>query len=434
MDARWPGPRFSGVQVNRRGFLRAALGVGGSAVLIGHAGKMMLRLDRGAGADGSIGYELGSTVDQTRPCSDVAPPQPPCADPFSGGELVQTLGFKGEGPMPLDTPLDAGLDGRLYTDLSRLTTDSLVIPNERFFIRTRYPDRLKPSGPWLIRASGLVKQPGNLQLDNLMSRVQPMGTHVLECSGNGGGVLWLAQRVCLGGDPYERGACFTRSPSRRGQGPRLRIRRSFSILGKLHRRSQLDLHPGRAHPRARIPCHAHERRAAAARPRRAGAPLRTRVVWLRMHQVGQRDRLVGENEPATSQMQEFASRTGQASVPVRARDYRAASLDQAAMPLRIEKWRIARDGRLLYRVVGISWGGVRTSDRLTLRFNPSDPFVPVNVCPPHSQNATWTLWSHPWRPAARGTYTLRLRIDDAGVPQHRLGIGFYDRTVAIAEV
>jgi hypothetical protein len=104
------------------------------------------------------------------------------------------------------------------------------------------------------------------------------------------------------------------------------------------------------------------------------------------------------------------------------------------MPLRIEKWRVARDGRLLYCVVGISWGGVRTSDRLVIRFNPSEPFVPVNVCPPHSQNAPWTLWSHPWRPAASGTYTLRLHIDDARVPQHRLDIGFYDRTVAIAEV
>jgi DMSO/TMAO reductase YedYZ molybdopterin-dependent catalytic subunit len=144
--------------------------------------------------------------------------------------------------------------------------------------------------------------------------------------------------------------------------------------------------------------------------------------------------LVGENEPATSQMQEFASRTHQKGVPVLARDYRPASLDQAAMPLRVEKWRVARGGGLLYRVVGISWGGHQTTDRLTLRFNASEPFVPVEVCPPHSQNATWTLWSHAWLPAASGTYTLRLHIDDARVPQHRLDIGFYDRTVAITEV
>jgi hypothetical protein len=146
-------------------------------------------------------------------------------------------------------------------------------------------------------------------------------------------------------------------------------------------------------------------------------------------------RLVGENEPATSQMQEFALRTRQKGVPVLARDYRPASLDQAAMPLRIEKWRAARGGGLLYRVVGISWGGYQTTDRLTLRVNANEPFVPVQICPPQRpQNATWTLWSHPWRPVAAGAYTLRLRVDDVRIPQHRLDIGFYDRTVTIAEV
>jgi hypothetical protein len=93
-------------------------------------------------------------------------------------------------------------------------------------------------------------------------------------------------------------------------------------------------------------------------------------------------RLVGENEPATSQMQEFAARIHQKGVPVLARDYRPATLDQSAMPLRIEKWRLVRDSGLIYRVVGISWGGDRASDRLTLRFNANEPLAPVKVCPP----------------------------------------------------
>jgi hypothetical protein len=133
-------------------------------------------------------------------------------------------------------------------------------------------------------------------------------------------------------------------------------------------------------------------------------------------------------------MQEFAARTHQKGVPGLARDYRPASPDRAAMPVRIEKWRLARRDGPLYRVVGISWGGYQATDRLTIRCNASEPFVPVQVCPPQSQNATWTLWSYPWRPAARGTYTLRLRVDDARIPQYRLDIGFYDRTVGIAEV
>jgi hypothetical protein len=166
-----------------------------------------------------------------------------------------------------------------------------------------------------------------------------------------------------------------------------------------------------------------------------GAPVRLFVPgWYGRGVSRVNDPAGREDEPATSQMQEFASRTRQKGVPVLARDYSPASLDQAAMPLRIEKWRVAGGGRLLYRVVGISWGGYQTTNRLTLRFNANEPFVPVKVCPPQSQNATWTLWSHAWRPAAPGAYTLRLSVDDVRIPQYRLDIGFYDRTVAIAEV
>jgi DMSO/TMAO reductase YedYZ molybdopterin-dependent catalytic subunit len=47
--------------------------------------------------------------------------------------------------------------------------------------------------------------------------------------------------------------------------------------------------------------------------------------------------LVPDDVAATSQMQEFASRTFQDGRPERARDYTPAVLDHAAMPIRIEK-------------------------------------------------------------------------------------------------
>jgi DMSO/TMAO reductase YedYZ molybdopterin-dependent catalytic subunit len=435
VGARSPGPRFTGKQVNRRGFLRAALGVSAGAVLTGHEGKRMLPLDRGTASDGSIGFELGPRVERAGRCADVTPPPLTCPDPFAGGQLLQTLGFEGEGPMPLDLPLDVGLDGRLYTDLSGLTADSPMIPNERFFVRTRYPDRLKPSGPWLIKTSGLVKQPGNLRLDNLMSRVRPMGAHVLECSGNGGGAYFGLLGACswsgipmnevvalLGALPEARRVLVAgfddhSQPS------------TSSVAGA----SWIFTFDQLTRAGAFLATHMN----GVSLPLDHGAPVRLFVPdWYGCACIKwvNEIRLVDENEPATSQMQEFAARTHQKGVPVLAREYRPATLDQAAMPLRIEKWRIARDSRLLYRVVGISWGGSRTSDRLTIRFNASEPFVPVKVCPPQSQNATWTMWSHPWRPRAPGAYTLRLRVDDATIPQRRLDIGFYDRTVAVTEV
>ena len=390
MEARWPGPRFPRAQANRRRrFLRAALGVGAGAVLIGHGGRMMLPLDRGAPSHGSIGFELGPRVDRASTCSDVTPPQPTCADPFAGGRLLETLGFEGEGPMPLDTPLGAGLDGRLYTDLSRLTTDSLVISNERFFIRTRHPDRLKPSVPWVIQTSGLVKHPGNLRLDNLMSRVRPMGTHVLECSGNGGGAYFGLLSACSwSGIPMSEVVALL------GALPAA----SRVLVAGFDDHSQLSR--GSIAGASWIFTFEQLTRAGAflatqmngvPLPLDHGAPVRLFVPgWYGCACIKwvNEIRLVGEDEPATSQMQEFAARTHQKGVPVLARDYRPASPDQAAMPVRVEKWRLARGGGLLYRVVGISWGGHQTTDRLTLRFNASEPFVPVEVCPPHSQNAT----------------------------------------------
>ena len=71
--------------------------------------------------------------------------------------------------------------------------------------------------------------------------------------------------------------------------------------------------------------------------------------------------LVGDEEPATSQMREFAARTHQRGMPALARDYEPAVIDLAALPVRVERWRV--DDRLVYRVVGIRWGGTAAARR-----------------------------------------------------------------------
>ncbi len=93
-------------------------------------------------------------------------------------------------------------------------------------------------------------------------------------------------------------------------------------------------------------------------PKDHGAPVRlvcpagtggTCIKWVDEIQ------LLGEDIPTTSQMREFASRTMQQGVSELARDYRRAFIEQAAMPIRVEKWLVA--GKTKYRVVGIAWGG-----------------------------------------------------------------------------
>jgi len=164
-----------------------------------------------------------------------------------------------------------------------------------------------------------------------------------------------------------------------------------------------------------------------------GAPVRLLVPgWYGCTAIKWVDqlRLVGEDEPATAQMREFASRTHQRGVPDLARDYKAAVADQAAMPVRIEQWRVGAATR--YRVVGIVWGGQKVFNQLTLRFNPGEPFVPVHVSPAMQHNQPWTLWSHVWDPPGPGRYRMRARIDDWTIPTRRLDQGWYDRVVEIS--
>src|SRR4051812_10792975 len=129
-------------------------------------------------------------------------------------------------------------------------------------------------------------------------------------------------------------------------------------------------------------------------------------------------------------MREFAARTEQSGTPELAKDFIAASIDHAAMPIRIERWQLG--GEIVHRVVGILWGGSKLTNALAIRFGDAEPWVPIDSCEPVVTNRIWTLWSHEWRPASNGDYRITLRITDATVRTRRLDRGFYARTVTIA--
>jgi hypothetical protein len=140
---------------------------------------------------------------------------------------------------------------------------------------------------------------------------------------------------------------------------------------------------------------------------------------------------VDENASATSQMQEFAARTHQQGVPTFARDYRPAVIDQAAMPIRVEKWSV--DGKIKYRAVGILWGGSQLVKTLEIRFNPEEDYVRVDNFL-QTTNDPWSFWSHVWTPKSPGTYMIRLRVADPVVETKRLDSGYYVRSVEVTEV
>jgi DMSO/TMAO reductase YedYZ molybdopterin-dependent catalytic subunit len=405
--------------------LRHSLYAGG-AVMVGCGGEGGPRsLDSGP-FDGGMG---------DAPMPDVLDAGMGCPDAFRGGELIDVVPFINDGGVPLDTPLNVGWDGRLYTDLSTLTQESLVVANERFYIRTRYPDRLDPSAPWRVSVHGLVDDPRELSLEELTPMVRPMGVHLLECSGNGrGGAFGLMSAADWSGVPLRE------------------VLDMFSLQSGATRVlvSGFDDHSvpsagGHSRPGASwvfsldevdttgmfLATHMNGEEL----PADHGFPLRLFVPgWYGCSCIKWVNEivLVDEDQPSTSQMIEFASRTHQIGEPALARDYQPASIDQAAMPIRIEKWRV--DGRPLYRVVGVMWGGYELTEALVMRFEGGGDFFPVDVCPAQMDNATWTLWSTPWQPTTVGDYDLACQIDDPTIPTRRLDRAFYLRQVAIDDV
>jgi hypothetical protein len=130
-------------------------------------------------------------------------------------------------------------------------------------------------------------------------------------------------------------------------------------------------------------------------------------------------------------MQEYAARTMQIGVPQAAREYKPATIEQAAMPIRIEKWAV--DGKIRYRVVGIAWGGSVAVKRLEIRFNPEEEYAAVDDFQ-GAANDPWSFWTHSWAPKQPGTYMIRLRVADPRVMARRLEAGYYMRSVEISEV
>jgi DMSO/TMAO reductase YedYZ molybdopterin-dependent catalytic subunit len=358
---------------------------------------------------------------------------PTCDDVFRGGTFVATVPFSGV-DVPFGVKVGAGWDGRLYTDLSAIDAGNVIVPNDLFYIRTHFPDLLVPPPSWTVAVRGLVETEQTLVLDDLLPMVEDKGAHVLECSGNGptAGFGLMSAAEWAGIDVMAVLDTLPISPG----ATRVLIRgfddHSVPSVG------------GHSTPGASW-IFTFEQLAEAGAffatemngqplPNDHGAPLRlfvpgwygcTCIKWV--NEIV----LVDEDEPATAQMMEFASRTHQRGTPTSARDYIPASLDQAATATRVERWMI--DGAPLYKVIGVMWGGYEPTNALLFR-DGTGTVIPVDVCPPQTQNALWTVFQHPWRPSAVGDYELSYFIDDDAIPQRRLASGFYNRAVRIDAV
>jgi len=360
----------------------------------------------------------------------------PCVAGGPAGELLGTVPlFRGRAPKPpFGVKYEVGLDARLITDLSRLEADRLITPNEQAYIRTEMPAGARShQGPWTLDTSGLLAAPAMLKLDDLVAGSKKMGPHLFECSGNGGtynfGLMsvaeWegipLADVVARLRPTNEATAVLVSGYDHIGQNSQ----RSIVGASWVFPLASLE----------KLGAFLAIRMNGVEVPDDHGKPVRLVVPgwygcsWIKwVNEI----RLVGADEPATSQMVEFAGRTHQTDPHKYARDYAPADMHTAATPVRVEK-RKGPNG-LEYRIIGIVWGGTAPVDRLQIRFKADDPFTPFAICPVPKTHKMWSLWEYRWKPTAPGTYDIALEVADQSVPQRRLKTGFYMLQVTIEEV
>ncbi len=372
----------------------------------------------------------------------------PCTTAGPAGELlgtlplfrdrsqVQAFGVKYGG---------AGLDARMVTDLSLLEPGKLITANDLAYIRTEIPAAAAAhTGPWTLATSGLLAKDGELNLDVIARQSKGMGPHLFECSGNANpsnfGLMSVAE---WDGIPLA-GIVAGLKPTKEATGV---LVSGFDHIGQVSQRSIVGA--SWVFPLASLDklgaCLAVRMNGEPV-PADHGKPVRLVVpgwygcTWIKwVNEI----RLVGPDEPATTQMVEFANRTHQAEPYKLAKDYTPADIQTAATPVRVEKRRTPAG--IEYRIVGIVWGGTKAVDRLAIRLQPasgkpqgtvdmSTGFEPFTVCPTPKTHAMWSLWEYRWKPTAPGTYDIALKVADPSVPQRRLETGYYMRQVTVAEV
>jgi DMSO/TMAO reductase YedYZ molybdopterin-dependent catalytic subunit len=348
-----------------------------------------------------------------------------------GGSPRGSVPFSDEGHPPTGELIGSELDGRLFTDLSKLTPENPLTPADEVFIRTRASKLLDTSGPWTIRVAGLTEKPIGISAEVLAKKARPMGTHWMECSGNPRSAHFGMMSVAAwDGVPLQE-ILHMAKPQR----PGVRV-----LISGFDRYQEESMSSEAGASWIFAPDELLSFKAFLAtkmngqllRPDH-GAPVRLVVPgWygcVCVKWVNQID-FVSDDAPATSQMQEYAGRTLQVGVPVLARDYQPAIVDTAAMPTRIEKWLVG--GKIQYSVTGIQWGGLEPRQEMEIRFDPEEKFVPVEIMP--SQGERWCFWSYRWNPPRTGKFTIRLRLTAATIAARKLNSGYYDRSVDIAEI
>jgi DMSO/TMAO reductase YedYZ molybdopterin-dependent catalytic subunit len=351
----------------------------------------------------------------------------PAGVPFAGGKLAGLVPFEDEQAGPAGRLIGTELDGRLFTDLSRVSAGRLVTPEPEFFVRSAASKLLPPAAGWSVALDG---RPAGIAIRELQKAARPMGIHLLECAGNVARTRFGLMSV---GDWTGVPVADILGEAKRKPGTGLVEISGFDRYSEASRTSTPGaswIFPVDALKGAFLATELNGQPLTA----NHGAPVRLMIPgWYGAACIKWVNRIgfVDEDAEASSQMVEYAVRTLQEGRPQWAREYAPATVDAAALPVRVEKW--VAGSRIRYRIVGLAWGSAAPAAGLRMRFNAGEPFVAVEGFRAGRSDA-WTEWNYAWMPAARGDYTIRMGFADPSVRARKLELGLYDRTVHISEV
>lgn len=313
------------------------------------------------------------------------------------------LPFLYEGTLPIGTTFGQELDGRRLTDLSKIKSARDLTRSDDFYIRTRASLRLPHPSRWRIAMKGPHL---SIEIDPLRAAgtIVHTGPCVAECAGNGRRVhCGLMSQATWSGIPLPG---LLTSVGLSTPGYRVLISgfdsyekpSATSVAGASWIFSPKDLSRAilatRMNAKPLSPDH--------------GAPVRLVVpgwygcCWIKWVN---RIELVDDDCDATSQMIEYASRTGQTSPHAEARSYSPAIVEFGAVATSVRK--IDAKAARHYDLDGLAWGGSHASAPTTLTLTVGPESEAIKLEHPHAEYA-WTRWTHRWLPQTGGDHWISL--------------------------
>ena len=293
----------------------------------------------------------------------------------------------------------------------------LETPVDAYYIRTGLPGLLSfqydPLGDiqWNITIAGLARNNFNLSVASLKRRASPMGSVVMECSGNTrfwrfglksignftkgirladlidelyseskykNGGKGMPQHILVEGfDKHVKSGGGTKGASWIFSMEQIRSTRMFLAFEQNGEPLAYD----------------------------HGFPVRlvvpgwygcSHIKWVTLIQV-----VDARKMPPTSQMREFRSRVHMERAPRKSSLKWSAQQLYSATAERVEIWRHRTSGEKAYKAVGLFWGGegpLAPSDNLLVRIAPLQPsWTRVQIFNARPQRFAWSQWCHSWR-------------------------------------